>query len=472
VASTALGRELASVLPPESILVEGMEGYLGDETEGRGFHGRAEAVLLPSTVEDVTRALAWCYEHDVALVPRGGGTGFAGGAVPDGGVVLGLERLTRVRRFEPLLWRIWVEAGLTTAAVRRLARENGLVFPPDPGAAEQSQIGGNIATNAGGPHAFKYGVTGAWVTGLEAVVPPGEVVTVGGPIRKDVAGYDLKSLLIGSEGTLGIITAAWLRLLPAPEAALPVVAFYLGVQEGCAALERVLGNGLHVAALEFLDGGTVLAAGGSFPSDVPSGAAFMVVAEADGSTAEAERLRADVVEVLAEDALAVYAPTEMGTIAELWRWRDGISFAVTAQRGGKVSEDIVVPLDRLGEAIEETIAIGARYDLPACSWGHAGDGNLHSTFLVTAGDETELARAARAANDLFALAVGLGGSISGEHGVGWAKRGQLARQWSPAALVLHGEIKRIFDPKGLLNPGKKVAVVNRTAALIDTPETA
>ena len=470
--STALGRELASVLPPESILVEGMEGYLGDETEGRGFHGRAEAVLLPSTVEDVARALAWCYEHDVALVPRGGGTGFAGGAVPDGGVVLGLGRLTRVRRFEPLLWRIWVEAGLTTAAVRRLARENGLVFPPDPGAAEQSQIGGNISTNAGGPHAFKYGVTGAWVTGLEAVVPPGEVVTVGGPIRKDVAGYDLKSLLIGSEGTLGIITAAWLKLLPAPEAALPVVAFYPGVQEGCAALERVLGNGLLVAALEFLDGGTVAAAGGSFPSEVPSGAAFMVVAEADGSTAEAERLRTDVVEVLTEDALAVHAPTEIGSITELWRWRDGISFAVTAQRGGKVSEDIVVPLDRLGEAIEGTIAIGARYDLPACSWGHAGDGNLHSTFLVAAGDEAELVRASRAANELFALAVGLGGSISGEHGVGWAKRGQLARQWSPAALALHGEIKRIFDPKGLLNPGKKVAVVNRTAALIDTPETA
>jgi glycolate oxidase subunit GlcD len=471
-ASTALGRELASVLPPESILVEGMEGYLGDETEGRGFHGRAEAVLLPSTVEEVARALAWCYEHDVAVVPRGGGTGFAGGAVPDGGVVVGLERLTRVRRFEPPLWRIWVEAGLTTAAVRRLARENGLVFPPDPGAAEQSQIGGNIATNAGGPHAFKYGVTGAWVTGLEAVVPPGDVVTVGGPIRKDVAGYDLKSLLIGSEGTLGIVTAAWLKLLPAPEAALPVVAFYPGVTEGCAALERVLGNGLLVAALEFLDGGTVAAAGGSFPAGVPAGSAFMVVAEADGSAAEAERLRAEVVDALAQDALAVHAPTEPASIAELWRWRDGISFAVTVQRGAKVSEDIVVPLDRLGEAIEETIAIGARYDLPACSWGHAGDGNLHSTFLVAAGEEAELARAGRAANELFALAVGLGGSISGEHGVGSAKRGQLARQWSPAALALHGEIKRIFDPKGLLNPGKKVAVVNRPAAFIDTSETA
>ena len=150
-------------------------------------------MALPATTEEVARVVAWCYEHEVPIVPRGGGTGFAAGAVPlDGGVVVGLERMRGVRAFEPLLWRICVEAGLSTAEVRRRARENGLSFPPDPGAAEQSQIGGNIATNAGGPHAFKYGVTGAWVTGLEAVVPPGEIVAVGGPIRKDVAGYDLK----------------------------------------------------------------------------------------------------------------------------------------------------------------------------------------------------------------------------------------------------------------------------------------
>ena len=457
-ASTTLERDLGSVLPRESILVEGIAAYLGDETEGRGVRGRADAVVLPATTDEVARTVAWCYEHDVPLIPRGGGTGFAGGAVPlDGGIVLGLERLAGVRSVEPLLWRMWVEAGVTTADVRRLARENGLLFPPDPGAGEQSQIGGNIATNAGGPHAFKYGTTGAWVTGLEAVLPPGEVVSVGGPIRKDVAGYDLKSLLIGSEGTLGIITAAWLRLVPAPEAALPVAGFYPGTSEGCAAIERVLGNGLLVAALEYLDGVTLEAAGRSFPVEQPGGAGFLVLAEADGSTEEAERLRRELIEVLAEGSLAVHAPTGAATIAELWRWREGVSIAVTAQRGGKVSEDIVVPLDRLREAIDETLEIGARHGLPACSFGHAGDGNLHSTFLVAADDEAGLARAAEAVGELFALAVRLGGSISGEHGVGWVKRGQLARQWSPPALALHAKIKRVFDPKGLLNPGKKEA---------------
>ncbi len=336
------------------------------------------------------------------------------------------------------------------------ARERSLLSP-DPGAAEQSQIGGNIATNAGGPHAFKYGVTGAWVTGLEAVVPPGEIVGVGGPIRKDVAGYDLKSLLIGSEGTLGVITAAWLRLVPAPEAALPVVAFHAGAEAGCRAVEGVLGAGLTVAALEYLDGGALAASGGSFPGGVPSGAGFMVIAEADGARAEAERLQRELVEAMAEEALAVHAPAERRDVEALWRWRDGVSIAIEARRGGKVSEDIVVPVDRLREAIEETVAIGDRHRLEACSWGHAGDGNLHSTFLVAPGDREELERARSAADELFELAVRLGGSISGEHGVGWVKRGQLARQWSSRGLELHGDIKRAFDPKGLLNPEKKIA---------------
>src|SRR5213592_928287 len=255
-AVASVERELRASVAAE--IVAPSAAYLSDETEARGLRGRADAVALPRTAEEVAEVVAWCYARGVAIVPRGGGTGYAAGAVPlAGGVVLALERLEHVRSFEPLLWRMHVEAGLRTSEVRRLAREGGLVFPPDPGAAEQSQIGGNIATNAGGPHAFKYGVTGAWVTGLEAVVPPGEIVEIGGPIRKDVAGYDLKSLLIGSEGTLGVITAAWLKLLPAPEATLPVVAFHAGTEAGCRAIQGVLGAGLTVAALEYLDGGAL-----------------------------------------------------------------------------------------------------------------------------------------------------------------------------------------------------------------------
>ena len=453
--TTEIERELRSFLPAGSVLEGAPASYLADETESRGLRGRADAVVVPETAEEVAEVVSWCYEHGVAIVPRGGGTGFAAGAIPlDGGVVVSLERLTRVRAFEPLLWRIWVEAGLRTAELRRIVRESGLFFPPDPGAAEQSQIGGNIATNAGGPHAFKYGVTGTWVTGLEAVLAPGQIVSIGGPIRKDVSGFDLKSLLIGSEGTLGIVTAAWLRLLPAPDASYPVAAFYSTAEDGCAAIESVFGNGLVVAALEYLDAATLAAAGPAFPSGVPSDARFLVLAEADGSLAAAREIRTALLDVLGDKALGVHAPRENGEIGALWRWRDGVSIAVTAQRGGKVSEDIVVPLDRLAEAIEETLAIGARHGLSACSWGHAGDGNLHATFLVSPERADELERAEEAAQDLFALALALGGSVSGEHGVGVVKRGQ--QGWSPEAAALMAAVKQAFDPRGLMNPGKKV----------------
>lgn len=457
-ASTTLQRELSRLLGSDGVLPGHTRAYLTDATESRNLRGRADAVALPRTAEEVTKALAWCYEHDVAIVPRGGGTGYAGGAVPlDGGVVLSLERLRDVRQLDPGLWRVHVEAGVTTADLRRRARENGLLFPPDPGSAEQSQIGGNIATNAGGPHAFKYGVTGAWVTGVEAVLAPGEQVTVGGPIRKDVAGYDLKSLLIGSEGTLGIVTAAWIRLIPAPEAALPLAAFYPDTKTGCRAIESVMASGIVPAALEYLDAGAVRATRGAFPAEVPERANFMLIADADGAAEEAARARQELTEVMGEEALLVHAPTGAKDTAALWRWRDGASLAVIAQRGGKASEDIVVPLDRLQEAIDATVEIGRRHDLPACSWGHAGDGNLHSTFMLDLENPDELERAERAAEELFALAVALGGSISGEHGVGLVKRGQLARQWSPTALAMHEAIKHAFDPKGLLNPDKKLA---------------
>ncbi len=357
----------AEIVPPKA-------EYLTDQTEARGLTGRADAVALPRSAQEVAEVVAWCYERGVAVVPRGGGTGYAAGAVPlNGGVVLSLERLARVRSFDPLLWRMEVEAGVTTANVRRVAREGGLLFAPDPGAAEQSQIGGNIATNAGGPHAYKYGVTGAWVLGLEAVVAPGEVVRFGGPVRKDVAGYDLKHLLVGSEGTLGVITSAWLRLTPAPEAAWPVIGFFDGVRAGAAAIERVVGSGLPAAALEYVDSETMRYARATFPGEVPVGA-FGVLAEADGSHDEAGRIRTDLLEVLGEDALALYAPQTPQEIAALWRWRDGLALVIDAQRGGKASEDIAVPLDKVGEAIEASLEAGKRFGIPAASWGHAGDG--------------------------------------------------------------------------------------------------
>jgi FAD/FMN-containing dehydrogenase len=233
-----------------------------------------------------------------------------------------------------------------------------------------------------------------------------------------------------------------------------VIGFFAGVRAGVGAIERVIGAGLPVAALEYIDSEAMRYAGASFPGEVPEGG-FAVVAEADGSIDEAARIRADLLELLGEDALTLYAPEAPQEIAALWRWRDGLALVVEAQRGGKASEDIAVPLDRLGEAIIESLEVGRRLGVPACSWGHAGDGNLHTVFLLAGADEAELALAPRLSEELFELALRLGGTISGEHGVGFVKRNWLARQLGPRAFELHSAVKRAFDPQNLLNPGKK-----------------
>ncbi|MDE3070492.1 MAG: FAD-binding protein, partial [Acidobacteriota bacterium] len=253
--ASGLRRDLARVVGAEC-LVEGRSGahYDHDATIQRGLRGHADAVVCPRSGDGVAALMSYCYAHGVPLVPRGGGTGLAGGATPlDGGVVLSAERLNSIRAFEPELGRLSVGAGISTAHVARLARENGLMFPPDPGAAELSHIGGNVATNAGGPHAFKYGRTGAFVTGLQAALAPGELARLGGASRRDAAGYDLIGLLVGSEGTLGVVTEVELSLLPAPEGSTGVVVLLPDVASGQEALLSVLASGLRPAVLDFLD---------------------------------------------------------------------------------------------------------------------------------------------------------------------------------------------------------------------------
>lgn len=440
---------LAAVVGSEHVVVPVPVEYLSD-AGGRGIRGAAAALVRPADAAQAAGIVAVCYDHGVPITPRGGGSGVSGGSVPGGGVVVSLERMDRVRSFDPLLWRIELEAGVTTARLHRLARESGLMFPPDPGASEQSQIGGNLATNAGGPHALRYGVTRRWVTGVEAVLAPGELVSLGGPVRKDVAGYDLTGLLVGSEGTLGLITAAWLRLVPAPEARHVVAATYAADAGACAAIERILGIGIEAAAIELLDGTAMRLGGAGFPGRAAPGA--LLLAEADGSAGEAAARRDALIEAMAEGSsgTAVIAGTE-----QVWRWRDGLSSRLAAVEGGKLSEDVVVPLDRLAELVERVPAIGRRHGLVGLNFGHAGDGNMHSSFLVDPGDDARFAAADAARGELLQLAVDLGGSISGEHGLGLVKSGMLGQQWNPAAVAAHAAVKRALDPKGLFNPGKK-----------------
>jgi glycolate oxidase subunit GlcD len=470
--SPAMHAQLARLVGAEHVLdVPPDSPYNSDSARRRALVGRADAVVAPGDADEVAAVVRWCYANDVPIVARGGGTGLLGGAVPvRGGVVVSLERLRRVRELEPALWRIYPEAGVSTHDVQRLARENGLLFGPDPGASEQSQIGGNVATNAGGPHALKYGVTGAWVTGLEVVLAPGELVHVGGWARKDVAGYDLKNLLIGSEGTLGVITAVQLRLRPAPEARIALVVFLPGaggrgdggegsgdavgtVEAGCAAILDVMAAGIEPAALEFVDAATLEYVAAGYPGEVPHGAGFALLVELDGTRAEAERERDAVLELLSARATAIEQPEDEDA---LWRWRDGFNGVVTGVRGGKVSEDVSFPVERLAEGLDGFAQIAARHGMDSCAWGHGGDGNVHATVLVDPPDEAELDRAEEVGAELFELVRELGGSIAAEHGVGLLKSGMLAPGWDPRAVELHEQIKQAFDPKGLFNPGKKL----------------
>lgn len=454
--SDSLKSDLTRLLGAEHVLdAPANSPYNSDASHRRGLHGRADAVVLPGSAAEVAEVVRWCYAHDVAIVARGGGTGLTGGAVPtDGGVVLSLERLRAVRELAPGLWRMFVEAGVSTRDVQRLARENGLFFGPDPGAAEQSQIGGNVATNAGGPHALKYGVTGAWVTGLEVVLAPGELVQVGGWARKDVAGYDIKDLLVGSEGTLGVITAVRLRLLPAREAQVAQVVFMGTRAQGCAAMLGVRAAGIEAAAMDFADGEALAQVAGGYPGEVPDGAGFALLIEVDGTREQAQTQAQEVRELLAETALAIEQAPDL---AALWRWRDGFNGVLSGVRGAKVSEDVSFPVERLQEGLERFQELATRHGLSSCAFGHGGDGNVHATVLVDPADEAELDRAQELGAELFALVGELGGSIAAEHGVGWLKRGLLASQWDARTVALHEQIKLAFDPQGLLNPGKKLA---------------
>lgn len=453
---SGLADDLARLVGPEWVEAPVVDrDWLQDGTESAAVTGAAEAVARPGSPDEVRGLVRWAGANGVALVPRGGGTGYAAGAVPvSGSVVVSLDRLRAVRERRPEIWSIGVEAGVTTAEVRRLAREDALWYPPDPGAGEQSQIGGNVATNAGGPHCFKYGVTGRWVTALEAVLGTGELVRTGAGLPKDVSTLDLRSLLVGSEGALGIITAVWLRLIPEPEARLPVLAVFGSAQDGADAVSLAMASGVVPAALEFLDRGAIEAARATYPGDLPADAEFAVIAEADGTLAGATAERDLIAAMLRPTATDLIAPGP-DEAARIWAWRDGVSLGVLARRGGKLSEDIAVPVDRLAEAVIAVRALGAEVGLETTSWGHAGDGNLHASFMFDRADPDQLARATAAAPRLFALARSLGGAISGEHGVGRFKVEAAAEQ-DPALLAVQRRLKDALDPHGIMNPGAKV----------------
>lgn len=418
----------------------------------------ADVVVWPADPAQVAAVARLCHETRTPLVPRGAGTGYTGGAVPShGGVVISLERLNRILDIDEGNLLAVVEPHVVTGDLQDAVEAVGLFYPPDPASLRQSVIGGNVAENAGGPRAFKYGVTKQYVLGLEAVLATGEIIRTGGKVVKNVVGYDLTHLLVGSEGTLAIITKIILRLIPKPPMQVTMRASFPSVRHAVNAVAGLIRARVIPAALELIDGDSLEAVASYLKvrSLAPEGTAAILLLEVDGLpeqvAAEATRVETACVEAGATEFLRAANDDER---AELWRVRREISLSLKVITPLKFNHDVVVPKARIPELCELVDGIRAKYGLRIPCFGHVGDGNIHVNIMVTPGDAEEIRRAHDAEGELFRGVVALEGSISGEHGIGFAKKKYMELELSKDTIDAMRRVKLALDPHGILNPGK------------------
>ena len=433
---------------------EVLELYAGDQGPRRCAPC---AVVFPADHAQVGALVRIANDFRLPLVARGAGSGNVGGALPvPGSVVVSFECLRRVLEFSPEERVIVVETGVTTAEIDAAARAHGLFYPPDPGSASYCRIGGNLAMNAAGPRAVKYGTTRDYVLGLRAVAGDGRTLVTGCRTTKGVVGYDLTRLLVGSEGTLALITEATLKLLPAPAKVGTLRACYASMAQAGAAVARVMNQPVVPCALEFMDPAAIAAiqqAGAA--TDLPAGTRALLMIEADGDAPEVARALARLRAALAgPDLLEIQEATDPAEVAKLWAARRSLSYAIKKIAPLKINEDVVVPVPRLAELIAVIEGLARDYRIPIVSFGHAGNGNLHVNLMVHPDDADEMRRAHEALARLFQTVLGMHGTLSGEHGIGWEKRAFVPLEIPPETLALMRALKRTFDPNGILNPGK------------------
>ena len=444
-----------------------LAAYAYDAYGASGLRRVAEAVVFPGSTDEVAGVVAVCARHGVAVVPRGAGTGYAGGAAADGGVILNLCRMTRAGALELEAQRLAVEAGVVTAEAHARASAAGLYYPPDPGSSSTSTIGGNVACNAAGPHALRYGPTSDYVVGLTAVLADGRVLRLG----EGADAPQLIPLLCGSEGTLAVITEVLLRLIPAPEARATLAATFSDIGGAAAAVAAIAGAGIVPAALEFLDRAALDAIAATGAGAVAPGAGALLIVEVEGAAADVNAQGEAVRGALSSAAaLTIDHATSAVEAARLWKLRKSVSAAVAKVRIGKVNEDVVVPRDRVAELVERSRQIGAANELGVVTFGHLGDGTIHATFLIDPRVPGDRLSAAAAAEQLFDTVLAMGGSLSGEHGVGTAKLAFVERQLGSEQVALMRRIKFAFDPAGILNPGKKIPADTGATVALERPQ--
>ena len=417
-----------------------------------------DLVALPGRTSEVAAIAEICSAHRVPLYVRGGGTGYSGGSVPlHGGVLLSMERFDRILEIDERNLLVVTEPNVITARLQAEVEKVGLFYPPDPASLEESVIGGNIAECAGGPRAFKYGTTKRYVLGLEVVLPTGEVIRTGSKAVKNVVGYDLTQLIVGSEGTLGIVTQAVLRLVPKPPAHATLRATFDSIDAAVEAVDELIGSRVVPATLELVDGECLAAVarylGGAHLA--PAGTAGLLILEVDGM-AHAVAEEAHLVEAacLAAGATEVLRAASDEERAELWRVRRELSPALKTIATMKVNQDVVVPRGRVPDLFRLIADLRREFGLAIPCFGHAGDGNIHVNIMVDADDAAAVERAYLAQRRLFEGVVAREGSISGEHGIGFTKAPFIALELSPEVIALSRRIKHAFDPHGILNPGK------------------
>lgn len=431
-----------------------------------GFDGTAalkapaEAVVFPANTEEVAALVRYCAGHEIPIVTRVSGTGLSGGSIPRAeGLVLCLLRMNRILEIDTANLTLLTESGVITQQIAEAAQAAGLFYPPDPGSMKISTIGGNVAENSGGLRGLKYGVTRNYVMGMEVVLADGSIVFLGNKCVKDVAGFSMKDVFVGSEGTLGIVTKVLLRLVPPPEARRTLLASFATMEAAADTVSAIIAAKIIPCTLEFLDQVTIRCVEDFAHIGLPVEASAMLLMESDGHPAVVEAEAAAMSAIAREHgATEVREARTNEESAELAAARRTAFSALARVRPTTILEDATVPRSELTRMVAFIQEVGERYALRIGTFGHMGDGNLHPTFLTDERDTDEMHKVEEAMKEIFAFAISLGGTITGEHGVGLAKKGFLEQQCGPGSMALFRKLREALDPQGLLNPGKLIDV--------------